>query len=163
MVRIALSLDLRYWLIAICILFIMPIVLRRMYNYTNFKMYTIVLLITYIFLVFSSTVFSRPILGYYNYQLIPFASFVAWYKGHTYAPLADIYNFIMFLPIGFALNVIMKHRKYSMIGILCFGLSLIIEILQLVLQRGLFEMDDIILNVLGAVTGCCIAKRLISS
>ncbi|WP_366923105.1 VanZ family protein [Metallumcola ferriviriculae] len=65
-------------------------------------------------------------------------------------------NIILFLPLGFMLPLIsgklgdMKLRTVVKISALA---SLTIEILQLVAFVGIFDVDDIILNLLGAVLG----------
>ena len=59
-----------------------------------------------------------------------------------------ISNVIMFIPIGF----ISAKLSYSPI-IIGTVLSIIIETMQLVYRKGVFEFDDIIANTLGTIVG----------
>lgn len=61
-------------------------------------------------------------------------------------------NIIMFIPVGVLTFWIWKWRGlYAAVGLSC-----IIELLQLVTSRGLFEFDDMIHNIVGAVLGAII-------
>ena len=55
----------------------------------------------------------------------------------------------MFIPIGFLLGIKVGWKGIPIAALF----SLIIELIQLVTRRGLFEFDDIIHNTLGAVIG----------
>ena len=55
----------------------------------------------------------------------------------------------MFVPVGILVSCLWE-RKGLLIAI---GLSLSIEILQLITQTGLCESDDVIHNTIGAVIG----------
>lgn len=59
-------------------------------------------------------------------------------------------NIAMFIPIGFLL-ALKKGWKSIPVAL---GISLIIELTQLMSRRGLFEFDDVIHNTLGALLGC---------
>jgi len=68
-------------------------------------------------------------------------------------------NFILFLPMGFYLPFFMKKiNKVSVFSFSMIILLLIIEVLQLVTRRGSFDIDDLILNILGALIGFGIWK-----
>ena len=77
----------------------------------------------------------------------------------TYAP--DVYakcwmveNLLLFIPLGILLPVIWKKmQKTGWFCLVAFLGSLCIETIQLITQRGYFQVDDIWLNVLGAVIG----------
>ena len=58
-------------------------------------------------------------------------------------------NIIMFLPVGVLVGWIWRWRGLWVAA----GLSVGIEILQLVTSRGLCELDDVFHNVIGAVIG----------
>ena len=58
-------------------------------------------------------------------------------------------NIVLLAPVGFYLGICTKKRRWLfslVIGGFC---SLVIEILQMLLGRGRFDVDDIILNVVG--------------
>lgn len=68
-------------------------------------------------------------------------------------------NLIMFLPYGFFIAHYLKIKKMYVIIGLGFVLSLTIETTQLVIGRT-FDVDDIILNVMGAIVGYLLYRIL---
>ena len=67
-------------------------------------------------------------------------------------------NIVWFVPFGFLLPAIwQKLKPYHTIP-LGFLLSLIIETSQLIFNKGMFEIDDLVLNTAGCVIGCLIYK-----
>ena len=59
----------------------------------------------------------------------------------------------MFVPVGALLGLILNRYRLVQTMLICIGLSLGIELLQLSLKRGLCETDDIIHNTLGCLLG----------
>ena len=111
------------------------------------------LMVTYIFIVFSSTVFCRPEKSYYDYNLMPFWSYRNIIKYHNMKLLSeDILNCILLLPVG-VLCQISFGKSVKRAALLGFCISVTIEVLQLVLKRGLFEFDDIFHNTIGCAAG----------
>lgn len=68
-------------------------------------------------------------------------------------------NMIMFLPYGFFISYYLKTEKPSIIFFLSFLVSITIETTQLVIGR-VFDVDDIMLNVLGSMLGYLCYKSL---
>ena len=58
-------------------------------------------------------------------------------------------NVVMFIPIGVLASFLWKWRGLWFAT----GLSLLVEVLQLVTSRGLLEFDDVLHNMIGAVVG----------
>ena len=58
----------------------------------------------------------------------------------------------MFLPYGFFVSYILKQKKLLPVFLLSFVISCTIETTQLVIGR-VFDVDDIMLNVIGGVIG----------
>ena len=108
------------------------------------------LLIGYVFLVLCTTIFYREETFEKRYNLYPLSSYTILYNNL----LAQIImNVMMFVPIGFFAGGALK-KKYTWI-VLGIGLvlSFFIEITQLISTRGVFNVDDIIHNVLGCAIG----------
>lgn len=62
-------------------------------------------------------------------------------------------NVVMFLPFGFLIPLMSpENRKLSRVALGGFGFSLLIEVSQILSLRGT-DIDDLILNTLGAVLG----------
>ena len=55
----------------------------------------------------------------------------------------------MFMPLEYFIINLFKVKKFSLNFMLSFVLILIIEILQFVFKVGVFDIDDILLSVLG--------------
>lgn len=61
-------------------------------------------------------------------------------------------NMIMFLPYGFFISYILKLDKKKIVLILSLLISITIEVTQLIIGR-VFDVDDILLNVVGGLLG----------
>lgn len=75
---------------------------------------------------------------------------------YYYFVLNFIMNIISFVPFGFFLPLISRNRRgrkfwYVMLSI--FGVTVAIEVIQLVLKVGTFDVDDILLNTIGGFIG----------
>ncbi len=63
-------------------------------------------------------------------------------------------NVLMFIPIGFLLPLVWsKQEKFRVLLLSGFSISLTIEIIQLAIPFRATDIDDLILNTLGAVVG----------
>ena len=71
-------------------------------------------LTAYLFLIFSSTVFSRDVQAAFEYNLTPFWSYWAIYQGDTALVTEDFFNVLMLLPVGLLLPMINEKRKCSL-------------------------------------------------
>lgn len=67
--------------------------------------------------------------------------------------ISVLQNIFMFVPIGFTLAVIFKKHRIIIPTLISFGISLCIEVCQLLLKSGFFELDDLFNNTLGAIIG----------
>ena len=94
--------------------------------------------------------------GYTGYNLIPFVEIRRFWiyreQLGTFAVFSNIFgNVIGFLPFGFILPVIFRRMNSGfLICVSGFILSLTVEVIQLVTKVGCFDVDDMILNTLGA-------------
>lgn len=70
-------------------------------------------------------------------------------------------NIVMFLPMGVLFKIKDTKLKYTLAA--GFIVSLLIESAQFILKRGVFDVDDLILNTLGTLFGFIIAKNLTDS
>ncbi len=95
----------------------------------------------------------------YRYNLVPFVEIRRFWKYREqlglFALFTNIFgNVLGFIPYGFILPVIFYGlRNGFLITMSGFGLSLCIETIQLVTKVGCFDVDDLILNTLGAMLG----------
>lgn len=113
-----------------------------------------------VYFMFFAEILGRTDIGStYRYNLVPFKEMKRFLHhfaqlGMT-AVLANIAgNIIAFLPFGFCLPLVAEHRiKFFSCMLYTFGLSLGIELIQLVSKVGSFDVDDLMLNTLGGVLG----------
>lgn len=112
------------------------------------------LMVTYILVLLFFTVLGRRSLDYYRYNLIPGYSYRdAFYNGTLNTIFLILLNIAIFIPVGF-LGVLGSKRfgffKALSIGIM---LTVSIEMSQLVLRNGTCEIDDLISNTIGTISG----------
>ena len=110
------------------------------------------------FWVLSYTILKRKPGNLLLYGFTPFWSYRALFFG-GFSPVSPyeltlqiIANIALFIPIGLLAGIIWRWR-----GVL-FGLlfSIIIEVIQFLTRRGLFEFDDMIHNTVGATAGVAV-------
>ena len=125
------------------------------------------LFIIYIGVLLRITVF-RSGFGFRNLcqngiiNLTLFESYIPLIKSRDIIRIIYLFvgNIIWFVPFGFYLRRFGKRERKSWeIWLLGLLLSFIIEFLQYVFGTGISEMDDLILNSLGAWMGSVLGKR----
>lgn len=72
----------------------------------------------------------------------------------TFAVLANLAgNIVIFVPYGFFISMASRSRGFFKTLFFSMGLSLCVEVTQLFTRVGSFDVDDILLNTIGGVTG----------
>jgi glycopeptide antibiotics resistance protein len=120
--------------------------------------YLYIILLSY-FLFFSEHYGRDYILNEYRYNLqflkeirrfityreqLGFESFIVNILGNVFA----------FAPFGFMLPLLnKKYRKFFLISFLSILFSLSVEVAQMLLKVGIFDVDDILLNTIGGILG----------
>lgn len=116
----------------------------------------------YLNVVYMSTVFARQDYGVYDYELKLFWTIDVIRATHSREMIREcVLNVLMLSPIGLIGPALIdgKHerkrywKRVVMPIVLGTLVSFSIEFLQLILQRGLFEWDDMIYNVGGVILG----------
>ncbi len=91
-------------------------------------------------------------------NLVPFQ------KDDNTSILDLIANIIMFVPFPMLLyGLLQKKIKFSVLSAVGIGLSIIIELLQLITHRGICDVDDLILNSAGAIIGALLTVVLMKA
>ncbi|WP_128893883.1 VanZ family protein [Longirhabdus pacifica] len=95
----------------------------------------------------------------HNMNLIPFkntSTYILEYHRYNFDIVLNntLGNILIFMPLGFFLPLLFaKYQKGSRVVLHSMLMSLSIEVLQLMLQIGRFDIDDVILNTMGAALG----------
>ena len=138
-------------------------VLRITYLVTNGKKFVLyeellkLFFIIYILCLFQIVTAQDVSFGGVN--IIPFKE-IFRYEAGTYLFYKNILgNVLLFLPFGFFVGYFIKVKKVSVMLLLTFIVSLSIETMQLSIGR-VFDVDDVILNVLGGLIGFILYKVL---
>lgn len=141
---------------------------KRKYTYTViFAVYLAFLL----YFLFFSDVFGRTAVHTdYRYNLIPFTEIKRfWSLGLRLLFLLNVIgNIAIFMPFGYLIPRVAKENswripRFGLTTVYALMFSLFVELLQLLTKVGVFDVDDIILNVTGAVLGYllhCIIKGI---
>ena len=96
-----------------------------------------------------------------------FWSYRKWIAGDTDLGQEIIANIAMFIPFGFLLSAVLPTtpsfnggKKAAVVISTAIIFSLLIETLQLILMRGLFEWDGVFSNASGAIAGLLLYSLL---
>ena len=115
---------------------------------------SLIFIFIYLLIVLVSTVFSRSSGDEYLYKLELFWSYRNFLEiGIIGVLFENVYNLFLLFPYGFCVKIISQRLGAIWIWITGTFISLMIELLQLALKRGYFELDDIFHNSIGVVLG----------
>ena len=109
------------------------------------------LFVTYLLILFQ-LVTSQDIQAYQGTNYIPFREILRYDPGTTSFYKQVIGNIIMFIPLGYFMTCFCNIRELSTITIASLLSSFVIEGVQYFIGRS-FDVDDIILNVVGGILG----------
>jgi glycopeptide antibiotics resistance protein len=77
------------------------------------------------------------------------------YDSLNYNQIAEaILNVLLFMPLGLLAGAAIRRKRFLKTVGLCCGISVTIEILQLVLKKGVCNLGDLINNLAGCIVGC---------
>ncbi|MCL2058768.1 MAG: VanZ family protein [Oscillospiraceae bacterium] len=104
---------------------------------------------------------------YSSYNLVPFRTIIGYFKALVDRsmtrgiPIQNIIgNLLAFMPLGFFLPFFSKKMSKLIIFAMTVSVSIItIELLQFILRVGSMDIDDFILNLLGALIGFAICTH----
>lgn len=145
------------------IFLVVIIIMRYFYIRNNKKKFILheelilLLFITYILLLFE-LVTSRDVY-ISGTNLVPFREIFRYPIGSTNFYRQVIGNIVLFIPFGFFASYYTKVSKFSSISLITLLVSLTIEVVQKFIGRS-FDVDDIILNLLGGIIGFLIYVAL---
>jgi len=140
------------------IIFLVIIIILRMFYIKNtdkkfilHEELMLLLSVTYILLLFE-LVTSRDVSLNNGYNLVPLREILRYNIGSENFYRQVIGNILIFIPFGFFATYYTKINKIRNITFMTFLVSLTIETVQKFIGRS-FDIDDIILNVIGGIVG----------
>lgn len=126
---------------------------------TSKKKKDLISLLFIFYLSFLTVLVTDESIVYYEANFTPFKEIMRYNVTSIYFFKNVIGNIILFIPMGMYLTYKLNIKKIYIIIILSIYFSLSIEIFQLFIDR-VFDVDDIILNVIGAFIGYLIVKKV---
>ena len=110
------------------------------------------------FLIFSDWYGRTGSAGEYRYNLILFQEIRRFWMyrdevGYFAMSTNLLGNILIFIPFGFFMPMASRYRSFTGTVFYSFGLSLCVELFQLVTMVGSFDVDDLLLNTIGGVLG----------
>jgi glycopeptide antibiotics resistance protein len=131
----------------------------RIKKFFKMLIFIIYILALIYFMFFAEILGRTDVVTAYRYNLVPLKEIKRFLYYHRQLGLAAVIanlagNVIAFMPFGFCLPLVFGHRvRFIQCVLYTFGLSLAIEITQLLCKVGTFDVDDLILNTLGGILG----------
>ena len=123
----------------------------------------------YLFFLLYATLLSRTAGKEYSYRVEPLVTLRQAFAADGTLALGEpkilegiVINLLLMVPVGYLLPQLFElpAAKVTLLGA---GLSLSIELIQLITRLGMFELDDFIYNTLGTALGygllVCVEKR----
>jgi len=138
------------------------VALFSLYRKKALRYVFLLLLVEYVFLIFGFTVFFRDSNPSAPVFIGLFWTYKNFFNGMTPLAFEIIMNMVLFIPIGFLWgSQTVRITKLRWLWAFLFGiaLSIGIEILQVIYHKGIFQIEDIIHNVLGCLLGFLIWQR----
>lgn len=122
----------------------------------------VLLLVEWVFVLLGIAVIFREPGAERVFNLIPLSSYFQISENSDLIEKAaiNILNVVMFFPVGLLLGLGFKNMTWKSALAIIFGLSVMIELLQLIFKCGLCEVDDVIHNMVGGAIGFLATKML---
>ena len=123
----------------------------------------IVYMAAVVYFMFFAESFDRPdVRQEYHYNLILFREIKRFIIYRDQLGMKAVFlNAVGFMPFGFFLPIVSRRsRRWYNTVLFGFSFSLAIEITQLVWKVGSFDVDDILLNTIGAALGFIVYRKV---
>ncbi len=128
-------------------------------QFTSFFLFT-----AWLVVVIGITMFSRGanFQGWINFRL--FSGYInAWNNWSLSEFQLIIFNMLMFMPLGFLLPLSGKRlRHFAPVLLVSFLVTVCLEIVQMLTGKGIFELDDILHNIIGSIAGYFLITAILS-
>lgn len=131
---------------------------RTQYRILGKILFVLYIIFVFYFLLISELYGRTGEMQEYRYNLILFKEIKRFWNYREqlgmFATAANLFgNVLIFLPFGFFMAMASRYRSFLSTVIYSFALSLTIEISQLFMKVGCFDVDDLLLNTMGGMLG----------
>ena len=131
---------------------------RTQYRILGKILFVLYIIFVFYFLLISEIYGRTGEMQEYHYNLILFKEIKRFWNYRNqlgiFATATNLLgNVLIFLPFGFFMAMASKYRSFLSTVIYSFALSLTIELSQLFMKVGCFDVDDLLLNTIGGMIG----------
>ena len=147
-----------------CIVFCVgTLLILRIKGFQRGWQYSIALLLAeLLLLIYGSTVFFRETKVRINEDFHPFRNYLS-IQMYMESLAESLLNLILFVPVGILLCAVFRNMVWWKVLLVGACLSMGIEVLQFILEKGLCDFNDLLSNTLGCMLGYSIFRLIISS
>ena len=131
---------------------------RRQYRILGKILFVLYIVFVFYFLLISEVYGRTGEMQEYHYNLVLFREIKRFWNYREqlgmFATVTNLLgNVLIFLPFGFFMPMASKQRSFLATTFYSLSLSLIVEVSQLFLKVGCFDVDDLLLNTIGGMVG----------
>lgn len=131
---------------------------RRQYRILGKILFVLYIIFVFYFLLVSELYGRTGEMQEYHYNLVLFKEIKRFWNYREqlgmFATVTNLVgNVLIFLPFGFFMPMASRHRSFLNTSFYSLALSLIVEVSQLFLKVGCFDVDDLLLNTIGGMLG----------
>ena len=128
---------------------------RTQYRILGKILFVLYIIFVFYFLLISEIYGRTGEMQEYHYNLVLFREIKRFWNYRRqlgiFATATNLLgNVLIFLPFGFFMAMASKYRSFLSTLVYSFALSLTVEISQLFMKVGCFDVDDLLLNTIGA-------------
>ena len=131
---------------------------RTQYCILGKILFVLYIIFVFYFLLISEVYGRTSEMQEYHYNLVLFQEIKRFWiyreQLGAFATVTNLFgNVLIFLPFGFFMPMASKYRSFLSTSFYSLALSLIVEISQLFMKVGCFDVDDLLLNTIGGMLG----------
>ena len=131
---------------------------RTQYRILGKILFVLYIIFVFYFLLISEIYGRTGEMQEYHYNLVLFREIKRFWNYRRqlgiFATATNLLgNVLIFLPFGFFMAMASKYRSFLSTLVYSFALSLTVEISQLFMKVGCFDVDDLLLNTIGGMIG----------
>ena len=96
-------------------------------------------------------------------NLLPLHTILPQLRGHGNRLISKVNllgNVLPFVPVGLLAPFVFRRMTWAKALLLAVGTGLLMEVLEVIFQVGIFDVDDILLNSLGVLIGTLVLSKL---